>query len=82
MGFIKEIFTKVDGILNTYMQPIVDKVVAFLTNGSNTVIAVIGVFAALLILIGLIRWLRKAPKLFIFVVLIFGLVVGAWVISK
>lgn len=78
MEAIKGIFDKVDQLLSSYLQPVIDKITQFLGNGAYTVIAVIALFAGLLILIGLFRWLRKAPKLFFFLVFVFGLVVVVW----
>lgn len=77
MQAIKDLFTKIDGILSTYLDPIVNKVVTFLQNTGNTVLALIIVFAAILILIGLIRWL-KYFKSFLFVVILFGIVIAVW----
>ena len=77
MQAIKELFTKIDGILSTYLDPIVNKIVTFLQNTGNTVLALIIVFAVILILIGLIRWLKHF-KSFLFVVILFGIVIAVW----
>jgi hypothetical protein len=82
MDFIRDLFTKLDAKIGGYLNPILAKIAAFLESGRTTVIAVIMVFMAIVVLIGLFRWLRKAPKMFIFAVIVFGLVIGAWVISK
>ncbi|MDD3107450.1 MAG: hypothetical protein PHP65_06605 [Bacilli bacterium] len=78
MTFVKELFTKLDGIVGPILAPIVAKITAFLSNTGITALAVILLFVAILVLIGLFGWLRKAPKFFLFVVVIFGIVVGAW----
>ncbi|HBP26090.1 MAG TPA: hypothetical protein DD618_03970 [Acholeplasmatales bacterium] len=77
MQVIKDLFTKIDGILSTYLDPIVNKIITFLQNTGDTVLALIILFAAILILIGLIRWLKHF-KLFLFVVILFGIVIAVW----
>lgn len=82
MGFIRDFFEKINEILSVYMEPFLMKISDFLSSGEYLIYAIIGLFLILLIIVGLIRWLRKAPKLFITLVVIFGLVIGAWLISK
>lgn len=82
MGFIRDFFEKINEILSVYMEPFLMKISEFLSSGEYLIYAIIGLFLILLIIVGLIRWLRKAPKLFITLVVIFGLVIGAWLISK
>lgn len=82
MGFIRDLFEKVNEILSNYMEPPLMKISEFLSSGEYLIYAIIGLFLFLLIIVGLIRWLRKAPKFFITLIVIFGLVVGAWIISK
>lgn len=77
MQAIKDLFTKIDGILSTYLDPIVNKIVTFLQNTGNTVLALIIVFTAIVVLIGLIRWLKHF-KSFLFVVILFGIVIAVW----
>ncbi|MGD9886533.1 MAG: hypothetical protein AB7T03_01055 [Bacilli bacterium] len=78
MDFVKDLFTKGDAIVGPILDPIVAKIVAFLSNTGITALAVILLFVALLVLVGLFGWLKKAPKFFLFIVVLFGIVVGAW----
>lgn len=82
MGFIREIIVKGNSFFEPYIKRIIDAVTKFLTSGEYLVIGVIAIFVSLLVLIGLIRWLKKAPKLFMFVVIVCGIVIGLWLISK
>lgn len=82
MGFIRDLFVKANDFLQQYMAPVLDKIIQFLSNEEYAVIGVIGLFTAILILIGLFRWLRKAPKFFFIVLIIFALAVVLWLVSK
>ena len=82
MGFIRDLFVKANDFLQQYMAPIIDKINQFLTSEEYAVIGVIGFFVALLVLIGLFRWLRKAPKFFFIVLILFAIVVVLWIVSK
>jgi hypothetical protein len=82
MGFIRDLFIKANDFLKQYMGPILDKINQFLQSEEYAVIGVIGLFVVILVLIGLFRWLRKAPKLFFIIVILFTLVVVLWVVSK
>jgi ABC-type bacteriocin/lantibiotic exporter with double-glycine peptidase domain len=82
MGFIRDLFIKANDFLKQYMGPILDKINQFLQSEEYAVIGVIGLFVVILVLIGLFRWLRKAPKLFFIIVILFALVVVLWVVSK
>lgn len=82
MGFIRDLFVKGNDFLRHYMAPIIDKIIQFLSNEEYAIMGVIGFFISLLILVGLFRWLRKAPKLFFIVFILCGLGVTLWVISR
>jgi hypothetical protein len=78
MTFIKDLFTQLDGIVGPILDPIVVKMIAFLSDTGIAALGAILLFVAILILVGLFGWLRKAPKFFLFITLLFGIVVGAW----
>lgn len=82
MGFIRDYFVKANDFLRGYFAPIIDKIVQFLQTEEYAVIGVISLFVGLLILIGLFRWLRKTPKLFLFIVIIFALVITLGLVTK
>lgn len=82
MEFIREYIEKANAFLEQYIAKAIDKIAEFLSGGEYLVIAVIGFFITLLIIIGLFRWLRKAPKTFLFVLILCVLVVALWLISK
>lgn len=82
MEFIREYIEKANAFLEQYIAKAIDKIAEFLSGGEYLVIAVIGFFITLLIIIGLFRWLRKAPKIFLFVLILCVLVVALWLISK
>jgi len=82
MKVIGDIFEKLDNFLSSILAPIINKIIAFLSSGDYTIIGVVCFFASLIILVGLIRWLTKKPKLFIFIIIILGIIVGARIISK
>lgn len=82
MGFLREYIEKANGFLKIYISNAIDKVAEFLSGGEYLVIAVIGFFITLLLIIGLFRWLRKAPKTFMFVLILCVLVIALWLISK
>ena len=46
------------------------------------VIGAILFFVTFVLLVGLIRWLRKAPKLFFFILILVGIVVTLGLLSK
>ena len=82
MEFLRELFVKANDFLSQYLAPVIDKINQFLQSGEYAVMGVVGLLVGLFILIGLFRWLRKAPKVFFLVVILFGLVVVLWVVSK
>lgn len=82
MEFIREYIEKANAFLEQYIAKAIDKIAEFLSGGEYLVIAVVGFFITLLIIIGLFRWLRKAPKTFLFVLILCVLVVALWIISK
>ncbi len=82
MEKIYEILAKADQIAGKLLEPIINKLIQFFSSGEYTAIAAIGLFLALIILVGLITWIRKAPKLFFFLLLVFSAVVAASLLIK
>jgi len=77
---IVNLFDKADQFLETYLGPVVEKIVLFLIDGKYTIYALIGVFLLIVILIGLIRWIFKGTKSFIAILILFGIVFTIWMI--
>jgi glucan phosphoethanolaminetransferase (alkaline phosphatase superfamily) len=82
MGFLREYIEKANGFLEKYISSAINKIAEFISSGEYLVIAVIGFFITLLLIIGLFRWLRKAPKTFMFVLIVCVLVIAIGLISK
>jgi len=82
MGFLRDLFVKANDLLQQYMEPVVDKIIQFLQSEEFAVIGIIGLLAGLLVLIGLFRWLRKAPKIFFIVVILSATIIVLWILSK
>jgi len=82
MEFIRSLFEKG----NKFCEPYLGKVVEFLKNFFNSneyfIIGLILVFIAIILLIGLFKFLFKTPKLFFTLLIIVGIVVGLWFLSK
>ncbi|HNZ50060.1 MAG TPA: hypothetical protein PK087_00195 [Bacilli bacterium] len=78
MDFVKELFEKGDAKVGPILDPIVTKITEFLSNTGDTALALILLFTGILILVGLFAWLRRTPRFFLFVLILFGIVVGAW----
>lgn len=82
MAFIRDIIEKGNNFLEPYISKVVDFITNFLGNGEYLVIGAILFFVTLVLLVGLIRWLRKAPKLFFFILILVGIVVTLGLLSK
>lgn len=80
MGFIRDLFDKANSVVERFIAPIVDWVVEFLSSDDYFVIGLLFSFGGILILIGLLRWLRKMPKLLFFVAILIALVVVLWLL--
>lgn len=72
MEKIHELLDKVNGFVEQFLGPILDKIIQFLSSGKYLGIGIICFFAALLLLIGILAWIKKFPKFFFFMLLIFG----------
>lgn len=82
MGFIRDLFVKANEFLEQFMAPIMDKIITFLSSEEYLIFGLIVFFLFLLLLIGLIRWLRKTPKLFFVILIICAAVVALWIVSN
>jgi hypothetical protein len=72
MNQIKELISKANDFAGEILEPILQKIFDFLLKGEYVVVGIICVFLALVILIGLITWIKKTPKLFFFILIVFG----------
>jgi len=75
-----KVFDKTNGFFEKILAPFVDKLVDFLQQGEYTIYALIGVFLAIIVLIGLLRWIFKGTKSFFAILIIFGAVFAIWFI--
>ncbi|HHZ12070.1 MAG TPA: hypothetical protein GYA05_05090 [Acholeplasmataceae bacterium] len=72
MEKIRELLSTVDAFVERFIGPILEKIVQFLSSGENFAIGLISVFVALVLLIGLITWMKKSFKSFLILLIIFG----------
>ncbi|NLD26201.1 MAG: hypothetical protein GX661_02450 [Acholeplasmataceae bacterium] len=72
MDKIRAFLDSVNGFVGKFIEPILNKIANFIQSGKNAALAIILVFLALTVLIGLFTWLKKTPKLFFFVLIVFG----------
>jgi hypothetical protein len=77
MDQIRALLEKVDEFVGKFLEPVLEKISSFIASGENAALAMILAFLVLVVLIGLFTWLKKAPKLFFFVVILFGGLVAA-----
>ncbi len=82
MEFLRGIFEKANDFFESFMAPIVDKIADFFTSNEYFAIGIVGVFVAMLLIVGLFRWLRKKPVLFIVLLGVFAAVMALWLVSK
>ncbi len=82
MEFIRGIFEKANDFFGQFMGPIVDKIASFFASNEYFVIGIVGLFAALLVIVGLIRWLKKKFVLFLVITIICGAIVTLWALSR
>lgn len=76
MGLISEINAK----FTKFFEPIWNKIVQFLNKGEKYYLLYAAIIVLLIILIlpGLYSFLKRAPKFFIFILFLLGIVVGIW----
>jgi hypothetical protein len=82
MEKIYELLDKANAFSEKVLGPIIDKIVQFISSGEFTAIGIIGVFISLVFLIGLLTWIKKAPKLFFFILLLFSGLLAAALLVK
>ncbi|HHX80283.1 MAG TPA: hypothetical protein GX692_04375 [Acholeplasmataceae bacterium] len=82
MEKIYELLEKANAFSEKVIGPIIDKIVQFISSGEYTAIGIIGVFISLVFLIGILTWIKKTPKLFFLVLLVFGALVAAALLLK
>ena len=82
MEKIYELLDKANAFSEKVLGPIIDKIVQFISSGEFTAIGIIGVFISLVFLIGILTWIKKTPKLFFLVLLVFGALVAAALLLK
>lgn len=82
MGFIRDLYEKGNAFLEPYIGKIIDFISNFFASGEYLVLGCILFFLTIVILIGLIRWLRKTPKLFLFFLIIIGIIVALGIFSQ
>lgn len=75
MGVMQTYIEKINDILRPFLEPILNKVVDFIQGNKFLALAGILLFLALVFLVGFIRWLRKAPKLFVFILILCAIAV-------
>lgn len=69
---IKEIGNQINGII----EPLFNQVLAFLEKEYFIIYGILFLFVGILTIIGLFAFLKKAPKLFIFLVVLLGIIVA------
>lgn len=69
-GFLSNIFDKANNIVEPYVAPVVN----FLSNAEYIVVALILLGLILLVIPGLFTYLKKATKLFVFLLIVFGII--------
>lgn len=76
MNYVNQINEK----FTNFFRPIWDKIVQFVSKGEDYYLlyGVIVVLLILLILPGLFAHLKKAPKFFVFLIILLGAVVAIW----
>lgn len=82
MEKIYQLLEKANAFSEKVIGPIIDKIVQFISSGEYTAIGIIGVFISLVFLIGILTWIKKTPKLFFLVLLVFGALVAAALLLK
>ncbi|MDD3999402.1 MAG: hypothetical protein PHX62_00715 [Bacilli bacterium] len=82
MEKIYDLLAKVDQIIGKFLGPIVEKLKLFFDSEEYTAMAAIGVFLGIVILVGLITWVKKTPKFFFFILIVLGAVVAAALLIK
>jgi len=78
MDKIRELVKPFFDMINGFLEPIMTKVTEFLLLDMRVLYAVIFVFVGLLALIGLIAFIKKAPKLFFVLLIILAIFLAAW----
>lgn len=73
-SFIAELFTKVNGLLEPILQP----VITFFSGGQYTLYAVLAIWGLILAIVGLISFVMKGTKFFIILAILTAIVFGAW----
>jgi len=76
MNIINDINAK----FSNYFKPIWDKIVQFLSRGEDYYLlyGVIALLIVIIILPGLLWYLKKHPKFFAFIIFLLGIVVAIW----
>lgn len=69
-NFISNIFDKANNMVEPYVAPIIK----FLSNAEYIVVALILLGLILLVIPGLFAYLKKATKLFVFLLIVFGII--------
>lgn len=82
MEFIRDIFVKLNDLIEPFLGPIIDKIAQFFGSGEYSVITLLMFFGVIIFLIGIIRWVKKTPKFFVTLLVLVAIVVILWILSR
>ncbi len=75
---MKDFFVNLNDKVSSFIEPLWNKVVSFVSKDYYVVYAAISILLAILVIAGLFAVLRKAPKFFFLVLILLGIVVALW----
>lgn len=73
-----DILIEISNTISAIIEPFFNQFLGFIDDGYYILYAVVALFLVILILVGLFTFLKRAPKFFLFIVVLLGAVGALW----